>query len=72
MSDKVIKNVVITSMVKVTDGIYSMWIKDKDLACNAKPGQFVSLYCKEGSQLLPRPISTVSYTHLTLPTKLEV
>lgn len=57
MSDKVIKNVVITSMVKVTDGIYSMWIKDKDLACNAKPGQFVSLYCKEGSQLLPRPIS---------------
>lgn len=57
MSDKVIKNVVITSMVKVTDGIYSMWIRDKDLACNAKPGQFVSLYCKEGSQLLPRPIS---------------
>ena len=57
MSDKVIKNVVITSTVKVTDGIYSMWIKDKDLACNAKPGQFVSLYCKEGSQLLPRPIS---------------
>lgn len=57
MSDKVIKNVVITSMVKVTDGIYSMWIKDKDLACNAKPGQFVSFYCKEGSQLLPRPIS---------------
>ena len=57
MSDKVIKNVVITSTVKVTNGIYSMWIKDKDLACNAKPGQFVSLYCKEGSQLLPRPIS---------------
>lgn len=57
MSEKVIKNAVITSTVKVTDGIYSMWIKDKELAEQARPGQFVSLYCAEGSQLLPRPIS---------------
>ena len=57
MAEKVIKNAIITSSVKVTEGVYSMWIKDKELADNARPGQFVSLYCKEGSQLLPRPIS---------------
>ena len=57
MADKVSKEVVITSTTKVTDGVYSMWLKDKELVQSAKPGQFVSLYCKEGSQLLPRPIS---------------
>ncbi len=48
---------VITKMEVVTTDIYSMWIKDEYIAKNAKPGQFVSLYCKEGSRLLPRPIS---------------
>lgn len=50
----------ITSMVELADGIFSMWLKfgEQDaVAAEAKPGQFVSLYCKEGSRLLPRPIS---------------
>lgn len=37
--------------------IYSMWVQAEEIAGAAKPGQFISLYCKEGSRLLPRPIS---------------
>lgn len=40
-----------------TEGIYSMWLSDKEIAAKAKPGQFVSLYCKTEDRLLPRPIS---------------
>jgi dihydroorotate dehydrogenase electron transfer subunit len=38
-------------------GVYSMWIKTDKIAKLSKPGQFISLYCKEGSRMLPRPIS---------------
>jgi dihydroorotate dehydrogenase electron transfer subunit len=48
---------VITSVVKLQEDIVSMWLKDEEIAAAAKPGQFVSLYCKDGSRLLPRPIS---------------
>lgn len=51
---------VITSQVSLAQGIYSMWLKfpkDNNIAAQAVPGQFVSLYCQEGSRLLPRPIS---------------
>jgi dihydroorotate dehydrogenase electron transfer subunit len=34
-----------------------MWIKNKEIADQARAGQFISLYCNEGSRLLPRPIS---------------
>jgi dihydroorotate dehydrogenase electron transfer subunit len=37
--------------------IFSMWLKAAEIAETAKPGQFVSLYCNDGSRLLPRPIS---------------
>ncbi len=60
MSEKKKCQAVITSQVKVTEGIYSMWLKfpeDYNVAEMAVPGQFISLYCHEGSRLLPRPIS---------------
>lgn len=57
MAAKYMKNVSITSIVKMADDIYSMWIKDEDMAKEAVAGQFVSIYCKDGSRLLPRPIS---------------
>lgn len=60
MSEKKKCQAVITSQVKVTTEIYSMWLKfpeDYNMAEMAVPGQFVSLYCHEGSRLLPRPIS---------------
>ncbi len=36
--------------------IYSMWI-ETNMAADAKPGQFICLYPKDASTLLPRPIS---------------
>lgn len=41
----------------VGTAIYSMWIQTEQIAKEAKPGQFVSLYSGNGSKLLPRPIS---------------
>ncbi len=37
--------------------IFSMVIEAKDIAVQARPGQFVDLYSADGSKLLPRPIS---------------
>ncbi|MGB8455255.1 MAG: dihydroorotate dehydrogenase electron transfer subunit [Anaerocolumna sp.] len=51
------RTAVITSQIKLTEDIYSMWIKDSQIAAGAKPGQFLSLFCKNGNRLLPRPIS---------------
>lgn len=51
------KAAIITSTVKLTEDVYSIWIKDEQIASCAKPGQFLSLYCKSGDRLLPRPIS---------------
>lgn len=51
------KPVKITSVDKLSEDIYSMKIKDEEIATAAKPGQFLSLYCKSGDRLLPRPIS---------------
>lgn len=38
-------------------GIYSLWLEAGDMAGQAHPGQFVMLYGKDASRLLPRPIS---------------
>lgn len=46
---------VISQEVIATD-IYSMWIST-DLSMDAKPGQFLEIYPKTSSLLLPRPIS---------------
>ncbi len=37
--------------------IISFVIKCEDIAALAKSGQFVTVYCKDGKRLLPRPIS---------------
>ncbi|MCD2492821.1 dihydroorotate dehydrogenase electron transfer subunit [Lacrimispora sp. NSJ-141] len=46
----------VLSQESLAPGIYSMWI-ETDMAEEAGPGQFLSLYSKDGSRLLPRPIS---------------
>lgn len=51
------KSVVITEKTQIGEGIFSMWVKDEEITAEAKPGQFLSLYCKSGDRLLPRPIS---------------
>lgn len=42
---------------RISDGIYSMWLGTERIARQAKAGQFISMYCRDGSRLLPRPIS---------------
>jgi len=50
-SIKVIKN------EKISDGIFDLWLDAAEMASSARPGQFISMYCNDGSRLLPRPIS---------------
>ncbi|MEW4414313.1 dihydroorotate dehydrogenase electron transfer subunit [Clostridium sp. AN503] len=47
----------VVSQEKLTDDIFSMWIQAEEIAAAAKPGQFISVYTKDASKLLPRPIS---------------
>ena len=48
---------VVDSQRMLQDGIYDMWITTTDVAANAVPGQFISVYTKDASKILPRPIS---------------
>ena len=41
----------------IATDIYSMWIETPDIAAQAVPGQFITLYTKDADKLLPRPIS---------------
>ncbi len=47
---------VVYSQEELASGIFSMWIVT-DIAREARPGQFISVYSHDGSRLLPRPIS---------------
>lgn len=40
----------------IAENIFDLWL-ETDLAKDAKPGQFISIYPKDKSTLLPRPIS---------------
>lgn len=57
MSDKFNEMAIIIKQELIATGVYSMWIKTDKIAKAAKPGQFISIYCKDGSRMLPRPIS---------------
>lgn len=46
----------ILSQEQPAPGIYDMWM-ETELAAEAKPGQFLCVYTKDRSALLPRPIS---------------
>ncbi len=46
----------VTSQKEIAPGIFDMWIAT-ELAKGAVPGQFICLYPKDKSTLLPRPIS---------------
>lgn len=57
MADKYIKMAEIVQKEFITPEIVNIWIQDKEMANAARAGQFASIYCKDGSRLLPRPIS---------------
>lgn len=47
----------VVSQEKLADDVFSMWLYAGAVAAEAVAGQFISLYCTDGSRLLPRPIS---------------
>lgn len=56
MAERRKENAVVVSQEQIADGIFSMWLRT-EAAETAKPGQFISMYTKDGAKLLPRPIS---------------
>lgn len=42
---------------QIASDVFSMYLEVGDMAKEAVPGQFVAVYCNEGSRILPRPIS---------------
>lgn len=57
MAQKFREQAVIISQEEIAPDIYSMWLKTDKVAEYAKAGQFISVYCNDGSRILPRPIS---------------
>lgn len=47
----------VVSQEMIGPEIYSMWIQADEIASQARAGQFVSVYTRDASKLLPRPIS---------------
>lgn len=54
---KITEEAAVLSQERLSDDIFSMWIEAKEIAVQAMPGQFISVYTKDKSRLLPRPIS---------------
>ncbi|MCD8362214.1 MAG: dihydroorotate dehydrogenase electron transfer subunit [Lachnospiraceae bacterium] len=42
---------------EIAAGIFSLWLQTEQIAGEAVPGQFVSVYSGDASRMLPRPIS---------------
>ena len=47
----------VVSQERIATDIYSLWIQTGNIAAEAGPGQFLSVYTRDESKLLPRPIS---------------
>ena len=48
---------VVIAQERIATDIYSLWIQTANIAAEAGPGQFLSVYTRDESKLLPRPIS---------------
>jgi dihydroorotate dehydrogenase electron transfer subunit len=48
---------IVLQQTKLAPGIYSLSLQTDQIAPEAQVGQFLSLFSKDGSRLLPRPIS---------------
>lgn len=57
MSVAIKKSIKILQNSRIEEGVYDMLLQAEDMVAEAKPGQFISLYCNDGGRLLPRPIS---------------
>lgn len=57
MARKFKEEAVIIRQEEIATDIYSMWLHTDKIAQEAQAGQFIGVYCRDGSRLLPRPIS---------------
>ena len=57
MAEKYQENAVVLEQKEIASGIFRLVLQTKEIAAQAKAGQFVSVYSKGPSKLLPRPIS---------------
>lgn len=57
MAEKYQENAVVLEQEEIASGIFRLVLQTKEIAAKAKAGQFVSVYSKDPSKLLPRPIS---------------
>lgn len=57
MVEKFVETVLVKEQKQIAAEIFDMWLDTEQIAGHAKAGQFISLYCRDGSRLLPRPIS---------------
>lgn len=48
---------IVIEQEELAPGVFSIWMSTKNIAQFAKPGQFIAIYSKDASRLLPRPIS---------------
>lgn len=48
---------IVMKQEELAPNVFSIWLKTKNIANVAKPGQFIAIYSKDASRLLPRPIS---------------
>ncbi len=47
----------VVSQKRISSGVYSMWLSAGDIGGNARAGQFLAVYSRDASRLLPRPLS---------------
>lgn len=57
MTRKYKEEAVIIRQEEIATDVYSMWLHTDKIAEAAQAGQFVGVYCRDGSRFLPRPIS---------------
>ena len=56
----------VISQREIGKDIFDLVLDAPEIAHQAVPGQFVSVYCQDGSRILPRPISLCEITDRTL------
>ena len=54
---KYVENARVLSQKEISPGIFDLCLQTENIAEEARPGQFVSVYTNDRSRLLPRPIS---------------
>ena len=57
MAGKYREQAAVLSQEQIADQIFSMWLKTEQIAKEAVPGQFISVYSNDSGRMLPRPIS---------------